>query len=152
MGLFLILPPALRRWGSPRRQGLCSHLAHKWANSDSAPPLYSGGDPRDGRGDVATLPTSGPILILGAPQAQCARSATIWACTNRPMQCVLCRDTIWLYGMAHHFDSKHAGSAPPSALCVKAEEKEMVVNWSGKKNNSKRSHHEMHAEDGGDVA
>ena len=41
--LFLILPPALRRWGSPRRQGLCSHLAHKWANSDSAPPLYSGG-------------------------------------------------------------------------------------------------------------
>ena len=28
----------------------------------------------------------------------------------------------------------------------------MVVNWSGKKNNSKRSHHEMDAEDGGDVA
>ena len=28
----------------------------------------------------------------------------------------------------------------------------MVVNWSGKKNNSKRSHHEVHAEDGGDVA
>ena len=68
------------------------------------------------------------------------------------MQCVLCRDSVWLYGMAHHFDSKHAGSAPPNALCVKAEEKEMVVNWSGKKNNSKRSHHEMDAEDGGDVA
>ena len=28
----------------------------------------------------------------------------------------------------------------------------MVVNWSRKKNNSKRSHHEMDAEDGGDVA
>ena len=28
----------------------------------------------------------------------------------------------------------------------------MVVNWSGKKNNSKRSHHEMDAKDGGDVA
>ena len=30
-------PPALKRWGSPRRQGLCSHLAHLWATSDSAP-------------------------------------------------------------------------------------------------------------------
>ena len=33
----MILPPALRRWGPPRRQGLCSHLAHLWATSDSAP-------------------------------------------------------------------------------------------------------------------
>ena len=29
-GPLLILPPALKRRGSPRRQGLCSHLAHKW--------------------------------------------------------------------------------------------------------------------------
>ena len=36
-GPLLILPPALKRRGSPRRQGLCSHLAHKWATSDSAP-------------------------------------------------------------------------------------------------------------------
>ena len=28
-GPLLILPPALKRRGSPRRQGLCSHLAHK---------------------------------------------------------------------------------------------------------------------------
>ena len=27
-GPLLILSPALRRWGPPRRQGLCSHLAH----------------------------------------------------------------------------------------------------------------------------
>ena len=73
-------------------------------------------------------------------------------CTNRPMQCVLCRDAVWVYGMAHHFDSKHPGSAPPSALCAKAKEKEILVNCSGKKNNSKWSHHEMDAEDGGDVA
>ena len=33
----MILPPALKRWGSPRRQGLRSHLAHKWATSDSTP-------------------------------------------------------------------------------------------------------------------
>ena len=32
----LILPPALKRWGPPRRQGLCSHLAHLWATCDSA--------------------------------------------------------------------------------------------------------------------
>ena len=30
-GPLLILPPALKQRGSPRRQGLCSHLAHKWA-------------------------------------------------------------------------------------------------------------------------
>ena len=36
-GALLILPPALKRRGSPRRQGLCSHLAHLWATSDSAP-------------------------------------------------------------------------------------------------------------------
>ena len=39
---------------------------------------------------------------------------------------------IWLYGMVHHFYAMHAGSAPPSALCVKADTKEMVVNWSRK--------------------
>ena len=32
-----ILPPALKRWGAPWRQGLWSHLAHLWATSDSAP-------------------------------------------------------------------------------------------------------------------
>ena len=36
-GPFLILPPALKRRGPPRRQGLRSHLAHLWATSDSAP-------------------------------------------------------------------------------------------------------------------
>ena len=32
----VILPPALKRWGPSSRQGLCSHLAHLWATSDSA--------------------------------------------------------------------------------------------------------------------
>ena len=36
-GPLLILSPALKRRGSPRWQGLCSHLAHLWATSDSAP-------------------------------------------------------------------------------------------------------------------
>ena len=36
-GPLLILLTALKRWGSSRRQGLRSHLAHKWATSDSAP-------------------------------------------------------------------------------------------------------------------
>ena len=30
-----MLPPSLKWRGSPRRQGLCSHLAHKWTTSDS---------------------------------------------------------------------------------------------------------------------
>ena len=36
-GPLLILPPALKRWRSLRQQGLRSHLAHKWATSESAP-------------------------------------------------------------------------------------------------------------------
>ena len=35
-GPLLILPPTVKRWGSPRRQGLRSHVAHKLATSDFA--------------------------------------------------------------------------------------------------------------------
>ena len=44
-GPLLILPPALKRRGSPRRQGLRSHLAHKWATSDFAPRSEAEGIP-----------------------------------------------------------------------------------------------------------
>ena len=44
-GPFLILPPALKRRGPPRQHGLCSHLAHKWATSDSAPRSEAEGIP-----------------------------------------------------------------------------------------------------------
>ena len=33
----VILFPALKRWGPPRRRGSCNYLAHLWASSDSAP-------------------------------------------------------------------------------------------------------------------
>ena len=36
-GPLLIMPPAPKQRGSLRRQGLRSHLAHKWATSDFAP-------------------------------------------------------------------------------------------------------------------
>ena len=36
-GPLLILPPAVKRWGSPRWQGLRSHLAHVWATFDFTP-------------------------------------------------------------------------------------------------------------------
>ena len=42
----LILPPALKSCGSPRRQGLCSHLAHLWATSDFAPRSGAVGTPQ----------------------------------------------------------------------------------------------------------
>ena len=42
----VILPPALKRWGPPRRQGLCSHLAHLWATYDSAPHFEAVGTPK----------------------------------------------------------------------------------------------------------
>ena len=44
-GPLLILPPALKRRGAPRRQGLRSHLAHKWATSDFAPRSEAEGIP-----------------------------------------------------------------------------------------------------------
>ena len=47
-----------------RRQGLCSHLAHLWATSDSSPCLEAVGTPRGGMGYVATLPTCGPLVNL----------------------------------------------------------------------------------------
>ena len=45
-GPLLIVPPALKRWGTPRRQGLCSHLAHLWATSDSATRSEAVGTPQ----------------------------------------------------------------------------------------------------------
>ena len=45
-GPLLILRPPLKRWVPPRRQRLCSHLAHLWANSDSAPRFGALGTPQ----------------------------------------------------------------------------------------------------------
>ena len=84
-GPLLILPPALKGWGHPRWHGLCSHIAHLWANSNYAP--RSGGDPLGGRVYVATLPTCGPLLILppalkrwGSPgrQGLCSHLTHLW--------------------------------------------------------------------------
>ena len=36
-GPLLILSLALKQRGSPRRQGLCSRLTHKWATFDLVP-------------------------------------------------------------------------------------------------------------------
>ena len=36
-GPVLILSPVLKRWGPPRRQGLCSQYAHLWATADFVP-------------------------------------------------------------------------------------------------------------------
>ena len=58
-------PHRCRAGGEIRSGPLRSHFAHLWATSHPPPPpLCSGGDPRDGRGDVATLPISGPLLIF----------------------------------------------------------------------------------------
>ena len=44
-GPLLILAPALKRWGPPRRQGICSYLAHLWATAHSAPRSEAVGTP-----------------------------------------------------------------------------------------------------------
>ena len=75
---------------TPRRQGLCSHLAHMWATRDSAPRFEKVGTP--GRiGYVATLPTCGPHVIMppalqrgGTPRRQglCSHLAQLWATSD----------------------------------------------------------------------
>ena len=42
----LISSPTLKRWGLPRRQGLCSHLAHLCATSDFVPHSEALGTPQ----------------------------------------------------------------------------------------------------------
>ena len=58
---------------------------------------------------VSVIVTNCPLEPTNVRYGAMARGSARNPCTNRPMQCVLCRDTVWLYGMAHHFDSKHAG-------------------------------------------
>ena len=90
-GPLLILPLALKRWEPPGWQGLCSHLAHLWATSDSAPRSKAVGTPQGGRGYVATLPTCGPLLLpppalkrWGPPRRQglCSHLAHLWATSD----------------------------------------------------------------------
>ena len=78
----MYIPPF---WGSPTKQDLRSNSALFWAPLLILPPVL---DPPGGRGYVATLPTSGPLLILplalkpwGSPRRQGLRSylAHKWA-------------------------------------------------------------------------
>ena len=56
-GPLLILHPALKRRGSPRWQGFCSHLAHKWATFDFVPRSQAEGIPEEA--GVMQSPASG---------------------------------------------------------------------------------------------
>ena len=57
----MILPPFLKRWGPPLRLGLCSHKAHLWATSDSAPRFEPVGMPQGGTGYVPLGPLVGHL-------------------------------------------------------------------------------------------
>ena len=85
-----LLYPALKRWAPPRRQGLCSHLAHFWATSDFAPTLKRW-EPPSGRVYVATWSTCGPLLILppalkrwgpSSGQGLCSHLSHLWAISD----------------------------------------------------------------------
>ena len=60
----LIFPPCSEAGGIPETAGVtwppCPQVGHFCFR----PPLCSGGNPRDGQRNVATLPPSGPLLIL----------------------------------------------------------------------------------------
>ena len=157
----VILSPALKRRGPPRQQGLCSHLAHLWATSDFAPRFEAVGTPPGSRGYVATLPTSGPPVILspalkrwGSPRRQglCSHLAHLWATcdcslayhrlrlniaatptamnpsTNLPVRCKVldCRKWHCTYAMPHHMAQAHPGVSHDYAGCSE-EEKTKVL-------------------------
>ena len=71
-GPLLILPPALKRSGPPRRQGLCSHPAQLWAISNNSPPTLK----RWATSDCACRSEA-----VGTPQAAglCSHPAHLWA-------------------------------------------------------------------------
>ena len=90
-GPLLILPPPLKLWVPPRREGLCSHLAHLWATSDSFPGYAAVGTSLGDKGYVGTLPTFGPPPILPParkrwglprPQGLCRHLAHLWATSD----------------------------------------------------------------------
>ena len=62
----LIPPPALKWWGPPTQQDLCSHVAHLWATSDSALRSKAVGTPR---------------RLWGPPRRQglCSHIVHLWA-------------------------------------------------------------------------
>ena len=127
-GPLLILPPALKRRGSLRRQGLRSHLAHKWATSDSLPRSEAEGIPEAARGYVAILPTSGPLLVLppalkrsGSPEAARGYVATLPTSGPLPVMtpAVKRRGVLRRQGLGSHLAHKWAIS--DSAPCSEAE-------------------------------
>ena len=103
----LILPPALKRWGSPRRQGLCSHLADLWAPWNSAPRSKAVGTPR--------------------PQGLCSRLAHCWATTESAPRCEavgtprrqgLCSHLAHLWATSDFFPRSEALGTPQVAGVV----------------------------------
>ena len=57
-GPLLILSPALKRWGTHKWQGLCSHLAHLWAIAEFVPRFEALRTPHG----VAVMSPPGPLL------------------------------------------------------------------------------------------
>ena len=93
-GPLLILSPALKHWGAPGREALCSHEAYMWPVCDLAPrpealgrcrwerlcsrqaqlwaisnwsATRSVADPPNGMGNVATRPPCWPLVIPASP-------------------------------------------------------------------------------------
>ena len=88
-GLLLVLSLAQKQRGSPRRQGLCSHLAHLWATFDFVPRslLFSLGQSRVlliVAVVLAAAPPPMPPLVRVHPLAVVPREALVTMCHRNP--------------------------------------------------------------------
>ncbi|CAF1140578.1 unnamed protein product, partial [Brachionus calyciflorus] len=50
-----------------------------------------------------------------------------YPCTNRPIECIICKAVYWSYNIAIHYKEKHPHIAPPLSICD--EEKIEVLNY-----------------------
>ena len=73
----MILSSALKRWGPPRRQGLCSHLAHLSATSDSTPPRSRGTLNPFLNWNVSSLPLGRRLVLAESWALRTLKAASI---------------------------------------------------------------------------
>ena len=87
---------------------------------------------RSGRGQTASeVPNSACEYFEKFSIASAEKGSKRSPCTNRPVECQVCKRVFWSYNMFHHIESSHT-DYPPSDWKIKDEEKIAVCKVLGK--------------------